>query len=78
MQEISEADAISEGIELCNGNDKGIYGIRTGQPVYEHIGSPIESYKSLWSKINGQKSWDENSFVWVLKFQIIDKPLNFT
>lgn len=34
--------------------------------------NPIDSYKSLWNKINGEESWDKNIFCWVIKFSKIE------
>lgn len=36
-----------------------------------------DSFKSLWTKINGQESWDANPFVWVIEFEKTVKPENF-
>jgi hypothetical protein len=47
-KDITNEIAKDIGAELCNGNDKEIYGIKLGQPVYEHIaGSPIETIIKL-------------------------------
>ncbi len=41
-------------------------------PVYAKL-----SFISLWEKINGVKSLEENPFVWVIEFERIEKPENF-
>lgn len=58
LQDINEGDAIAEGIDKRNisGN-------------WEH--SPVQEFERLWAKINGQESWDENPFVWVIQFKRI-------
>lgn len=57
LQEISEADAIAEGII-------GIYAhART---------NPRGAYRALWESINGPGSWDANPWVWALTFRRID------
>jgi hypothetical protein len=78
LQDISEADAIAEGIERLT-NDFG--GVR-----WRHYGSKAlnlegwsaawefarNSYASLWDSINGPGSWDANPFVWAITFRRID------
>jgi hypothetical protein len=75
LQEISEADAITEGIESSiSGN---------GRIVYKHYlkpkygPSPIHSFQTLWESINGPESWNANPWVWVIEFEQISKPKNF-
>lgn len=34
-------------------------------------------FSVLWKSINGQQSWNDNPFVWVVSFKRIDKPENF-
>lgn len=82
IQDISEEDAIAEGIEswieerlkskpvhykmysdFDNPNDPALYS-----------SNPIDSYESLWRKINGKDSWKQNPFVWVYDFKRINEP----
>ncbi|NDZ11537.1 hypothetical protein C7T35_01185 [Variovorax sp. WS11] len=70
LQDVSEADAIAEGIE----NDPRLDPAGTCHwRVYgrEHTGtsSPESSYESLWESINGAGSWAANPFVWVVEFR---------
>lgn len=67
LQDISTDDAISEGLEIK-------YPYMDGQRFYNGIvGDPIASFKKLWESINGTDSWDENPWVWVVKFKVIKK-----
>jgi hypothetical protein len=82
LQDISEEDAINEGIidsllELpINAHHYHNY-LATSQND-EEADSAIDSYKSLWQKINGKDSWDANPFVWVYDFEVIrEAPYGF-
>lgn len=61
LQDISEADAIAEGIQEWI--DRGI----------DHDGYPRDAFRSLWESINGPGSWDTNPLVWVVKFAMASK-----
>lgn len=64
LQDISEEDAIAEGIEPFT--DFMPYGhwrrYRDGG-WNSYVDNPISSYASLWTEINGAGSWEENPFV---------------
>lgn len=77
LQEISEEDAIAEGV-TCLGGVNGTYdrddfsGCWTNYSSTEtaaYWNSPIDSYHSLWDSINGVGSWMLNPWVWVLTFR---------
>lgn len=67
MQDISEADAIAEGI------DKTAFGFWStyGQREVDGTFSPRSSFQSLWESINGPFSWETNPWVWVIEFRRI-------
>lgn len=71
LQDISEDDAIAEGIEAHE------IQVAPGNFTYRNYSndewcvSPILSYKTLWEKINGAGSWDINPFVWAISFRKI-------
>jgi hypothetical protein len=73
LQDISEEDAIAEGIfSTCIGDRRYWQDYRLSDDEAEcspMLTSPIESYRSLWEKINGPGSWHENPFVWRLEFR---------
>lgn len=54
LQDISEADALSEGIIQA---DDGGYHLADTR---HYSDDPVESYASLWESINGEGSWDAN------------------
>ena len=67
LQDISEADAIAEGIERWDGsgnNEWADYSDPAGLPL-----SARESYRTLWEQINGPGSWDANPWVWAVDFR---------
>jgi hypothetical protein len=61
LQDISEADAIAEGL-TCK---SGLYA--TPGEIW-HI-DPRKAYRDLWESINGPGSWDANPWVWVIEFK---------
>ena len=78
LQDISEEDAIAEGISrvpfrpcdgwpICDGymvgKDDGVTGLAAKAST---------AYKKLWESINGPGSWDMNPFVWVVEFRRIN------
>lgn len=84
LHDISEEDAIAEGLKAITKDGKTIkYGIpdRDGYPGNDDTGwdwcdwnvSPVSAYKMLWESINGQGSWDLNPFCWVIEFKVISK-----
>jgi hypothetical protein len=85
LKDISVWSAESEGVEVrfVDGfeeyKDYLAKGITSDEPWGEtyYPANPILSFMSLWKYINGMDSWDFNPFVWVIRFAVIDKPLDF-
>jgi hypothetical protein len=50
LQDISEGDALAEGIVLDEGQ------------------TPVQAYRAVWERINGEGSWEANPLVWVVSF----------
>ncbi|URI08938.1 hypothetical protein MW290_25555 [Aquincola tertiaricarbonis] len=70
LQDISEADAIAEGVNRfpgCRQDDDAAAFNRIG-PV-DNDSFPIARYAVLWESINGLGSWDANPWVWVVDFK---------
>lgn len=80
LQDISEEDAIAEGIASFNhgfgGSPRGVW-----YRDYKHLSHncrPRDSFRTLWQSINGKKHpWDTNPWVWVYTFEQTEKPDNF-
>jgi hypothetical protein len=67
LQEISEADALAEGVTGPH---------MVGYPAYRVPGdskprfsSAVAAYEDIWTSIHGLESWDANPWVWVLEFK---------
>jgi hypothetical protein len=80
LQDISEGDAIAEGVDYIG---RGVIGSPIVYKNYLSKGSQylhsrnnirftaIDSYKSLCESINGKGSWDKNNWVWKITFERI-------
>lgn len=55
LQEISESDAMAEGVGAL--------------PIETRHATPKADFQFLWESINGACSWDANPFVWVVEFK---------
>ena len=75
LNDISELDSINEGI-LRNHGGFEMYSNFEKTPR-NYCLSAIESYRSLWEKINGKGSWLQNPFVWVYSFERVECPRGF-
>lgn len=63
LQDISESDAISEGINPKSG--------------VVNANHAKNCFQSLWQMINGTQSWHDNPWVWVYDFKRVERPENF-
>jgi hypothetical protein len=68
LQDISEADAIAEGV--------GLNASAIGVPTTGESPRPmaIALYQDLWESINGPDSWAANPWVWVVEFKRLEQP----
>jgi len=62
LNSISEADARAEGIASVRDLWKGQCG------DFDETLTDLQLFKILWESINGERSWDLNSWVWVVEF----------
>ena len=80
LHDISEADAVAEGLAALTKDGRTIkYGIpdSDGLPGTDDSGWPwqnwhlnaVGAYRHLWESINGPGSWDANPWVWVVEFK---------
>ncbi len=88
IQSISPEDCIAEGILFYD--EKVITTHRWykdyltvakgyGHPDHDYpsFDNPYDSFKSLWIKINGPQSWDENPWVWAPIYRPVAMPADF-
>jgi hypothetical protein len=77
LQDISDQDAVAEGIEKM-GNARVLNFIpaspiwRSPDPNLSPCTNAKHSYRMLWESINGPGSWNANPWVWVVEFRRID------
>ena len=73
LNNITEQDAIAEGIELVGGpaSVSPWRNYRKGEPgeMNLHCSSPQRSFMTLWESINGAGSWAANPWVWAVEFK---------
>ena len=78
VQDISEEDAIAEGVLPLLASSMQL--ITQGQLYFDYSkpkqffneGLPaLWSFNSLWCSINGNESWETNPWVWVVKFKVL-------
>lgn len=63
LQDISDTDAKAEGVTIQPDAEMTSHFIRGKQ-------SPAQlEYFALWESINGEGSWEQNPWVWVIEFQ---------
>lgn len=68
LQDISEEDAIAEGLIPVvgpNSQQMWAYSETTGG----HFGDPRVAFHMLWNNIHGAKAWARNPWVWVVEFK---------
>lgn len=68
LQEISEADALAEGIHKPFGSQFWHADTRGSSLPGE---SPAWAFRNLWESIKGADSWEANPYVWAITFEPI-------
>lgn len=79
LQDITETDAIAEGIGLIDSSLFNDIRFVDYMDPKSNWRQPITSFQSLWAKINGIDAWDHNPWVFVYSFKKLDQsPLSLT
>lgn len=71
LQDISDKDSLREGIPNVVDKITGFCGYDYMNGGYNLMTTPYKSFRSLWRKINGEESWNENPFVWCISFKVL-------
>lgn len=75
LHDITDEDAIAEGIGRTRPNNGPNYyydNYHTGRWMKPNmLNNPIASYCTLWEKIYGPGSWEQNPWVWAINFKKI-------
>ena len=67
LQDITEEDAIAEGI----GKDSDGWWMDYLRPEQPGYMVPKNCFRSLWQSINGEQSWNDNPWVWVVRLKVV-------
>jgi hypothetical protein len=73
LQDISEEDAKAEGAEQVWRDAKGNFWFPASESIRmvgEH-GDFKTGFRSIWQSINGEESWKQNPWVWVIQFKVL-------
>lgn len=74
LQDISEADAIAEGIDMESDHASLCLNIAATASYPNDLprgSAAVAVYKALWEQINGASSWEANPWVWCVEFRRI-------
>jgi hypothetical protein len=71
LQDISETDALAEGVERVEGEDGFKVYAKPWGKILKALNAGT-SYRSLWESLNGPGSWDLNPWVWVVEFKRLE------
>lgn len=71
LQNISEQDAIAEGVEQIEGSWRCYLNCPEHAQGYHTRTSATASFMSLWQSINGAESWEASPWVWAVSFKKI-------
>jgi hypothetical protein len=77
LQDISEADAVAEGVRISSRARRsdtcyGIYECLMPDGKTHFNDSAYDLYRTLWERINGKGSWDASPWVWCIEFRRVE------
>ena len=69
LNDISEEDAIAEGMVYFDGRNYEAGGWHSGKTDHGYFPTAVDAYSDLWDRINGNRHpWASNPWVWVVTF----------
>ena len=71
LQEITDSDALAEGVQFLGGTIQSFADTDAGIPPRQ--ATPRDCFHGLWESINGDDAWDSNPWVWVIEFRRIEQ-----
>ena len=74
LQDITEQDAVGEGIEEAEFDNVNKCRVFKHYGYQNAVTDAKDSFQSLWHSINGEESWNANPWVWVVEFKKVVKP----
>lgn len=72
LQDISEEDALAEGVTRIDHGREYYFSAMRDEPDHRNWVDPTDAYKELWESINGKGSWGLNPWVWVISFRRVE------
>lgn len=74
LQEITEADAIAEGVESDDYLDRQEHFDSVAPPGSSGRPHPVTEFARLWDSINAKRApWESNPWAWVIEFRVIER-----
>lgn len=70
LQEITEEDAKAEGVKTHKTKLGDSY-FNYASGYCNGLFSAKDSFRTLWQSINGANSWEDNPWVWVIKYKVL-------
>lgn len=67
LQDISNSDAIAEGIHAIHGTTPTEEFLADEED--EDLLGPADLYRAVWESLHGAGSWEKNSWIWVVEFR---------
>lgn len=69
LQDISEEDALAEGVNKISHAGEYFYHHSNKFPNGGNWVNPEFAFEELWNKLNGPGAWEKNPWVWVIEFK---------
>lgn len=77
LHDITEPGAIAEGIQKHDGRYKTNFRQPNSKSYLDgYTFTAKDAYQELWQSLHGAESWQANPWVYVIKFKVVNAPLN--